>query len=164
MTTVLIAPDSFKGSLTSVQVATAIADGWHRARPDDEILRCPLADGRTWSEALADRLAALAGPYAGERGYSAIGAVVGATQPHTMQSLRTRLPRSIFLLPGYGTQGATAEMTRAAFDENGLGAIVSASRSVLYPKSEPGGDWKSAIARAAAEMKQELQRTLKTPG
>jgi orotidine-5'-phosphate decarboxylase len=129
-----------------------------------ELQDAPLADGRTWSEALADRLAALAGPYAGERGYSAIGAVVGATQPHTMQSLRKRLPRSIFLLPGYGTQGATAEMTRAAFDENGLGAIVSASRSVLYPKSEPGGDWKSAIARAAAEMKQDLQRTLKTPG
>jgi glycerate kinase len=45
MTTVLIAPDSFKGSLTSVQVARAIADGWRLARPDDEILLCPLADG-----------------------------------------------------------------------------------------------------------------------
>ena len=43
--TVLIAPDSFKGSLTSVEVARALADGWRRARPDDEILLCPLADG-----------------------------------------------------------------------------------------------------------------------
>ena len=43
--TVLIAPDSFKGSLTSVQVAQALADGWRQARPDDEILLCPLADG-----------------------------------------------------------------------------------------------------------------------
>ena len=43
--TILIAPDSFKGSLTSVQVARALADGWRRARPDDEILLCPLADG-----------------------------------------------------------------------------------------------------------------------
>ena len=43
--TVLVAPDSFKGSLTSVQVARALADGWRRARPDDEILLCPLADG-----------------------------------------------------------------------------------------------------------------------
>jgi glycerate kinase len=42
---VLFAPDSFKGSLTSVQVARALADGWQRARPDDEILLCPLADG-----------------------------------------------------------------------------------------------------------------------
>ncbi len=43
--TVLIAPDSFKGSLSSVQVAQALADGWRRARPNDETLLCPLADG-----------------------------------------------------------------------------------------------------------------------
>ena len=43
--TVLIAPDSFKGSLTSVQVARALADGWSAARPDDSVLLCPLADG-----------------------------------------------------------------------------------------------------------------------
>ena len=42
---VLFAPDSFKGSLTSVQVARALADGWSRARPGDELLLCPLADG-----------------------------------------------------------------------------------------------------------------------
>jgi glycerate kinase len=45
MTTVLIAPDSFKGSLTSVQVARALAEGWSVARPGDEVLLCPLADG-----------------------------------------------------------------------------------------------------------------------
>ena len=43
--TILIAPDSFKGSLTSVQVARALADGWLQARPGDEILLSPLADG-----------------------------------------------------------------------------------------------------------------------
>ena len=43
--TILIAPDSFKGSITSVDVAHALADGWRRARPDDQILLCPLADG-----------------------------------------------------------------------------------------------------------------------
>jgi len=42
---VLIAPDSFKGSLTSVEVARALADGWQRARPDDRIELAPLADG-----------------------------------------------------------------------------------------------------------------------
>ncbi|MEX2183955.1 MAG: glycerate kinase [Chloroflexota bacterium] len=45
MTTILIAPDSFKGSLTSVEVARALADGWQRARPADDVLLCPLADG-----------------------------------------------------------------------------------------------------------------------
>ena len=43
--TVLVAPDSFKGSLTSVEVARAIAAGWSRARPMDEVLLAPLADG-----------------------------------------------------------------------------------------------------------------------
>ena len=42
---VLFAPDSFKGSLDSVEVAAALADGWRRARPDDELLFAPLADG-----------------------------------------------------------------------------------------------------------------------
>jgi glycerate 2-kinase len=43
--TVLVAPDSFKGSLTSVEVARALAEGWARARPQDELLLSPLADG-----------------------------------------------------------------------------------------------------------------------
>ena len=42
---VVIAPDSFKGSLTSVEVATALAAGWSEARPQDEVLLAPLADG-----------------------------------------------------------------------------------------------------------------------
>jgi glycerate kinase len=42
---VLIAPDSFKGTLTSVEVARAIAAGWLRARPGDEVRLAPLADG-----------------------------------------------------------------------------------------------------------------------
>jgi len=40
-----VAPDSFKGSLTSVQVATALGDGWGRGRPADEVHLAPLADG-----------------------------------------------------------------------------------------------------------------------
>jgi len=43
--TVVFAPDSFKGSLSSVQVARALAEGWARVRPIDTILLAPLADG-----------------------------------------------------------------------------------------------------------------------
>ena len=42
---ILVAPDSFKGSLTSVQVARALATGWMRGRPDDRVHLAPLADG-----------------------------------------------------------------------------------------------------------------------
>ena len=42
---ILFAPDSFKGSLTSVEVADALARGWLRVRPGDDIAVAPLADG-----------------------------------------------------------------------------------------------------------------------
>jgi glycerate kinase len=42
---VLVAPDSFKGSLDPLAVAVALAEGWRRARPTDEIQLIPLADG-----------------------------------------------------------------------------------------------------------------------
>lgn len=42
---VLIAPDSFGGALDSVHVAAAIATGWSKVRPGDEVLRRPMADG-----------------------------------------------------------------------------------------------------------------------
>jgi orotidine-5'-phosphate decarboxylase len=117
-------------------------------------------DGRTFSEMLADKLAPVAAGegLVGASGFSSMGAVVGATQPHTMRSLRQRLPQSILLLPGYGAQGATAEMTQAGFIE-GRGAIVSASRSILYAhRSAEGSDaqWEKAVERAVMQMKRDL--------
>jgi orotidine-5'-phosphate decarboxylase len=120
-----------------------------------------LVDGRTYSEMLADSLNAIAEKTVGSCGYSSLGAVVGATQTHTMASIRQRLPKSIFLLPGYGTQGATGEMTRAAFT-NGKGAIVSASRSILYAHREPkysgkfGKDWERCALAAVEDMKHDV--------
>jgi glycerate kinase len=42
---ILFAPDSFKGSATSAQVARALAEGWKISRPNDEIVIAPFADG-----------------------------------------------------------------------------------------------------------------------
>ena len=42
---VVIAPDSFGGALDSVGVAAAIVSGWSRARPEDELIHAPMADG-----------------------------------------------------------------------------------------------------------------------
>ena len=126
-----------------------------------ELQDVKLADGRTWSEMLADKLAKVADTMIGARGWSSLGAVVGATQTHTMVSLRQRLPKSIFLLPGYGTQGATAAMTKNAF-RDGLGALVSASRSILYAHKEAkiaekyGRDWEKCVEGAVIEMKHDL--------
>jgi glycerate kinase len=43
--TIVIAPDSFGGALDSVGVTEAIAAGWMRARPTDNVIRAPMADG-----------------------------------------------------------------------------------------------------------------------
>lgn len=126
-------------------------------------------DGRTFSELLADRLRPIASSEGliGDKGWSSIGAVVGATQPHTMTSLRQRLPQSIFLLPGYGTQGATAEMTQAAFRDR-QGAIVSASRSILYAHRNPAyadkSDWKQAVERSVRDMSTDIRSVMSAPG
>ncbi len=42
---VLIAPDKFKGTLTAAQASRAIAAGWRKARPQDEITLAPVSDG-----------------------------------------------------------------------------------------------------------------------
>ena len=42
---VVIAPDSFKGSISAAGAAAALADGWRRARPHDNVIELPLADG-----------------------------------------------------------------------------------------------------------------------
>ncbi len=66
-------------------------------------------------------------------GYSHVHAVIGATLPaRQIRRFRELMPRAILLLPGYGRQGGTAEAAAAAFDGNGLGALVSASRSLTY--------------------------------
>ncbi len=136
------------------------------SNPGSALLQdAPCADGRTVSESLADTLHGVASDDAlmGSSGFSAIGAVVGATQTHTMSSLRSRLPNSIFLLPGYGTQGATADMTRAGFI-NGRGAIVSASRSILYAHRDKKfahlPHWSDAVREATILMQRELAQML----
>jgi glycerate 2-kinase len=53
-----VAPDSFKGSLSSVAVAQAIAAGWRRGRPLDAVELAPLADG---GEGLLDAVSAAGG-------------------------------------------------------------------------------------------------------
>jgi glycerate kinase len=42
---VLICPDSFTGTLSAAEAARAIAEGWSRVAPDDELVLRPLSDG-----------------------------------------------------------------------------------------------------------------------
>ena len=56
----------------------------------------------------------------------------GATFPAEANILRILLPESIFLVPGYGAQGATKSDVIPCFNSAGLGAVVNASRSITY--------------------------------
>ncbi|MCV7150699.1 glycerate kinase family protein [Mycolicibacterium pyrenivorans] len=56
-TNVLIAPDCFGDSLTAVQAAQAVAQGWRRSRPEDRLILAPQSDGGPgFVEVLASRL------------------------------------------------------------------------------------------------------------
>ncbi|MBI5723691.1 MAG: orotidine-5'-phosphate decarboxylase [Planctomycetes bacterium] len=95
----------------------------------------------------------------GKSGFSCVGAVVGATWPGEAKELRQAMPRQIFLVPGYGAQGATAADCAAAFDRQGRGAIVNASRSVIFAHNEKqyaGVDWKQAITLAAQAFAKDI--------
>ena len=67
----------------------------------------------------------------GEFGYSSISAVVGATYPEQLKKLRKNAPHTYFLIPGYGAQGGKPSDIALGFDNNGLGGIVNASRSLM---------------------------------
>ena len=95
-------------------------------------------------------------PHTGHHGYSDVGAVVGATAPDALRSLREELPKSFFLVPGYGAQGGDAAALAGLGDERGLGFIVNASRSIIYAWQETGADYRLAAAAAAAAMTAEL--------
>jgi len=92
-----------------------------------------LAGGGTVDEQVAAMIDRLGQGLVGAHGYSSVGAVVGATFPADAARLRRLMPRAIFLLPGYGAQGGGAEGLASCFDREGLGAVVSASRSVTSP-------------------------------
>lgn len=87
----------------------------------------------------------------GAYGYSGVGAVVGATYPQQLTRLRQKLPHTFFLVPGYGAQGGGAADVAGGFDENGLGAIVNASRSIMYAYKKEGCDEKDYAAAARRE-------------
>ena len=99
----------------------------------------------------------------GERGYGPIGAVVGATYPEQLAEMRSQMPTSWILIPGFGAQGGGADDVKVGFDENRLGAVVNSSRHIIFAHQRPeftdqfGDDrWQDAVAAATREMNQQL--------
>lgn len=95
----------------------------------------------------------------GQYGYSVVGAVVGATYPAQLAELRAAMPHTFFLVPGYGAQGGSAKDVAGAFDQDGLGAIINSSRSILCAWQKEGcgeRDFAKAARREALRMRNDI--------
>jgi orotidine-5'-phosphate decarboxylase len=120
---------------------------------------------------MAKRVANWGRDVVGERGYSSVGAVVGATYPGEAQSIRRTLPSAYFLVPGYGAQGGAAADAMNCFNADGYGAVVSSSRGIMHAyqadqfKSRFGEDEFDEAAGAAADsMRNEITSAMKAAG
>ena len=89
-------------------------------------------------------------------GLSHVGAVVGATAPKALASLRTALATTPLLVPGYGAQGASAQDVAAATRADGSGAVVNSSRGIIHPVQSEGQTWSEAVRASATHARAEL--------
>lgn len=124
-----------------------------------ELQDLALAQGGTVYEHMAGLVEQWGAASIGENGYSNVGAVVGATYPAQLAELRGKMPHTCFLVPGYGAQGGKAADVAKAFDANGLGAVINASRSILcaYQKQGlPGEEFARAARAEAIRMRDEI--------
>ena len=130
------------------------------------------ADGD--GQKMYEKVAAVVGEIAestehiGSKGYSNIGMVVGGTSPEVTSSLREKYDKVWFLVPGYGSQGATATDCVRFCKPDGTGALINASRSIIYAYEKPqykqqfGDDWKRCIEQAVIDAKVDLARAMET--
>jgi len=119
-----------------------------------------------------EKLAAVVGQIAeepqrlGTAGYSSVGMIVGGTSPEQTAILRKKYPKCWFLVPGFGSQGATAADCVRFCNKDGLGALINASRSIIYAyddakyKGQFGDNWEKCIEQAAIDAKIELSKAM----
>ncbi len=99
----------------------------------------------------------------GKCGFSDVGAVVGATYPEVGRRLRKLMPHTMFLVPGYGAQGAGGADLKDYFDKDGLGAVVNSSRGIIaaYRKDEYSSYGDEGYAEAARAATLDMIRDLR---
>jgi len=128
------------------------------------------ADGS--GEKMYEKIAEIVGQIAdkperiGNRGYSNVGMIIGGTAPEVTTALREKYARVWFLVPGYGSQGASAQECVRFCKDDGTGALINASRSIIYAYEKPkyrerfGDDWKRCIEQAVIDAKMDLAKAM----
>ncbi len=123
-----------------------------------------LQDLRADGDSVAGHMAALVEQWGrgrvGESGLSDVGAVVGATWPDQARQLRSAMPDTLFLVPGYGAQGASAtDALAGARPVGSAGLLVNSSRQILGAwQHDDDKDWAGSARRALDTMNQELDQ------
>jgi orotidine-5'-phosphate decarboxylase len=126
-------------------------------------------NGQKMYEKVAEIVANIAesDEYVGKNGYSCVGMVVGGTSPDTTKALRQKYDKIWFLVPGFGAQGAGADDCVRFCKPDGTGALINASRSIIYAfesdeyKSEFGDDWKRCVEQAVIDAKIVLSNAMR---
>ncbi|TWU27390.1 orotidine-5'-phosphate decarboxylase [Bythopirellula polymerisocia] len=134
------------------------------SNPGGGMLQDQQIDGQPLYRMVAQYVAEQSNSTLGQSGYSSVGAVVGATYPDQLAELRSAMPNSWFLVPGYGSQGGTAKDTAHAFDSLGLGAVINNSRGIIFAHQRPeyrdrfgDSNWQDAVAAATEDMIAQLR-------
>jgi orotidine-5'-phosphate decarboxylase len=119
------------------------------------------ASGEPLFAKVAGALATEAESWRGQEGWSSLGVVVGATQATDAPRVREKLPHSLFLVPGYGAQGAGVKEAVAGFVEgpNGRreGGLVNSSRGLVFAPALASASSAAAWERSFDQL---LDRTI----
>ncbi len=131
------------------------------SNPGGGMLQDLACDNQTIYSRVAHYVQAMSAKNIGEHGYGSIGAVVGATYPGQLEELRSEMPHSWLLVPGFGAQGGTASDVKPAFDSRGLGAIINNSRGIIFAHNHPefaanNQNWQATIEAATRQMIDQL--------
>ncbi|RIJ24247.1 orotidine-5'-phosphate decarboxylase [Henriciella barbarensis] len=125
-------------------------------------------EGAPLFERIVEALAPMIERLKGDSGWSGLMLVTGATGPQEARRLRELAPDALFLVPGYGAQGAGAADAMSGFVRQGdrlCGGVVSASRSVSFPPEAQSastlGEWRTAIAGAINAAQADLMTAAK---
>jgi orotidine-5'-phosphate decarboxylase len=123
-----------------------------------DIQDVPLANGKKLYEHVGELVSNWGKDFGiGKNGFSAIGAVVGATHPEQGELLRKKMPHTFFLVPGYGAQGGSGKDLKGMFNANKLGVLVNSSRGITAAfqqepyKTKYGEENFADAARAAVQ-------------
>lgn len=129
------------------------------SNPDSDEIQSVQADSGTVAERVAKMVADLGSGCLGSRGLSALGAVVGATKADDAARLRECMPKTPFLIPGFGAQGGTAQDILPMLADPsvpGRGVLVTASRSVIYPADATAENWQEKTRESAQRLAGEI--------